>query len=211
MRPRPITKRGTMIQNTAIFQSRLVEPFAPLLGEPLRDVEYWVLEMDADDFRAEQPNLFGVQIVRLRFGAVSLAVTWGGEKSLRSEGIYHHIQALEAATEDVLGPAWAENLRCIPALSTAHWREVISEPLSGVEVIGFSDSPQAIRLLFPHTSLVVAVGYSGDDLLVGDGDDVFVFSAQEWQEQIRRGDHAWTRLWLSAATNRAEVLVGSAK
>jgi len=199
------------MQNTAIFQSRLVEPFMPLLGEPLRDVEYWVLEADADHFHTEQPNAFGVQVLRLRFGAVSLAVTWGGEKSLRSEGIYYHIQALEAATEDVLGPAWTENLRCLPALSAAPWREVANEPLSGVEVIGFSDSPQAVRLLFPQTSLVVAVGYSGDDLLVGDGDDVFVFSAQEWQEQIRRGDHAWTRLWLASDASRAEVLVGSAK
>lgn len=199
------------MQNTAIFQSRLVEPFTSLLSEPLRDVEYWVLEVDADDFHAEQPNAFGVQVLRLRFGAASLAVTWGGERSLRSEGIYHHIQALGAGMEDVLGPAWAENLRCIPALSAAPWREVIGEALSGVEIIGFSDSPQAIRLLFPDTSLVVAVGYSGDDLLVGDGDEVFIFSAQEWREQIRQGHHDWTRLWLASATSRAGVLVGVAK
>lgn len=195
------------MQNTAIFQSRLVEPFTYLLGEPLRDVEYWVLEADADGFRAEQPNTFGVQVLRLRFGAVSLAVTWGREKSLRSEGIYHHIQALGTELEDVLGPAWTENFRCIPALSAAPWGEVIGEPLSGVEIIGFSDSPQAIRLLFPHISLVVAVGYSGDNLLVGDGDEVFVFSAQEWREQIKQGDHDWTRLGLFSATNHTKVKV----
>lgn len=199
------------MQNTAIFQSRLVEPFTSLLGESLRDVEYWVLETDAGGFRAEQPNLFGVQVIRLRFGAVSLAVTWGGEKSLRSEGIYYHIQALEADTEDVLGSAWAENLRCIPALTAGTWQEVISEPLSGVEIIGFSDSPQAIRLLFPHTSLVVAVGYSGDDLLVGDGDELFVFSDAQWREQIKHEDRHWSRLWLASATSRAEVLVGVAE
>lgn len=111
----------------------------------------------------------------------------------------------------MLGPAWTENFRCIPALSAAPWCEIVGEPLSDVEIIGFSDSPQAIRLLFPDTSLVMAVGYSGDDLLVGDGDDVFVFSAQEWQEQIRRGDHVWTRLWLASATSRTEVLVGVAE
>lgn len=178
-----------MMQDTAIFQSRLVEPFMSLLGEPLRDVEYWVLETDADDFHAEQPNIFGVQVIRLRFGTVSLAVTWGGEKSLRTEGIHYHIQALGTEPEAVLGPDWTENFRCVPALSASPWQEVIGEPLSGVEIIGFSDSPQAVRLQFPHTSLAVVVGYPGDYLLLGDSDELLVFSGDEWQEQIKHNNY----------------------
>ncbi len=113
-----------MMQNTAIFQSRLVEPFTSLLGEPLRDVEYWVMKADADDFHAEQPNIFGVQVIHLRFGAVSLAVTWGGEKLLLGKAMHYHIQVMKANQGNGFGPGWAENFRGeavspIPALSAA--------------------------------------------------------------------------------------------
>jgi len=68
-----------------------------------------------------------------------------------------------------------------------------------VEIIGFSDTPQAIRLLFPHTSLVVVVGYPGDYLVLGDGDQLLVFSDADW-EQLKHKDY-WKRLWLASTTS----------
>jgi hypothetical protein len=44
-------------------------------------------------------------------------------------------------------------------------------------------SPQAVELRFPSAHIVVAVGMTAD-LSVGDGDEMLVFTQQEWAQRL---------------------------
>ena len=71
----------------------------------------------------------------------------------------------------------------------------ISTTLVGVEVYGTENSPQLISFLFPCSVLRLAVGYSGDVILLGDGDEILVFSDEQWKNQVNGLPENWALLW----------------
>ncbi len=190
-----------------VFDSMIAEPLDAVLGQTLLSVDYWILDCDKAGFSAEQPNATGVMAVRLCFEETHLRVAPGREETLRADGIYHHIQLhLDGECGDG-GDVWTEKFAEAANIQAALWQRAVGKRLTHVEALGFYDSPQAIRFSFSAAAIVVATGYSGNPLLVGDGDEILVFAGQEWPDRSNTHEQAWERLWSASATVSREVLV----
>ena len=181
----------------AAFESRIAGPLESVLGERLLAVSYWILGYDADLFAVEQPNASGILLVGLRFESFTLEVSWGFEKSLRGDLAYH-VQVLPAGQTLSFEAVSAGNFCEIKDIDAAPWDNAVGKRLTGAEVIGLQGSPQAVRFSFSGTDVVIAIGYAGDDLLVGDGDDVLVFSGREWKSQKSSYGLEWESLWITS-------------
>ncbi len=188
----------------AVFDGAIVEPLNSVLAQTLLSVDYWILDCDQADFSEEQPNASGVMAIRMRFETSELQVTWGFQKPLRADGVYYHVQ-LSLADEGHEEAAWIEKFVRVANVE-ASWREAQGRRLTHVEVLGFWESPQAVRFSFSDTVIVVAAGYSGDPLLVGDGDEILVFGGQEWPERCNTHEQPWERLWSASAVVLGEAL-----
>ena len=179
----------------------VIEPLESVLGQTLFSVSYWLLNYGWGSIPVEQPNELGLLFVSLHFESTALEVSWGFEKSLRGDDLAYHIQVLPAdltyriTAEDAGNYCEAANVDALP------WQEAIGKKLTGVEVIGLQGSPQALRLSFASTDIVIAIGYSGSDLLVGDGDDILVFSGREWQSRKSSYGLEWESLWMASAAS----------
>lgn len=184
-----------------LFDTWIAEPLALVLGEPLLAVNYWVLECDCPTFEADAPNASGIAKIDLDFQTTTLEVTWGWEKRLRNGGTAYHLQVSPLncrSKEAVNGQVWnASGLCRITGTQAQTWAEAIGNPLTHIEVYGLGDSPQAIRFSFIKSDIVVATGYGGEDLMIGDGDDLLLFQDSEWQD--RSGREAWPTLWTATA------------
>ena len=195
--------------SAAAFQRLVCGPLQMVLGQSLLTVNYWLLDYDKADFSLEQPNETGVLTVSLHFERATIEISPGWDKQLRSESIYHHIQVVHAGKTGGIEAAHRENLSETADVHAAPWQEALGKRLTGVEIAGFQGTPQAIRLSFSGTEAVVATGYAGSGLLIGDGDELLVFSGQEWHDQNQNSVHkqAWERLWAASAAAYEEMLV----
>lgn len=182
----------------AMFDSVIAEPLNAVLGQTLLSLDYWILDCDKADFSEEEPNATGVMATRLHFEASELQVVWGFKELLRGNGIYYHVQLSLADEQGQEENTWVENFVQVTDVH-AIWERALGRRLVGVEVLGFWDSPQAVRFSFSDIAVVVAVGYSGDPLLVGDGDELLVFGDQEWPDRSNTHDQPWERLWSASA------------
>ena len=195
--------------SAAAFQRLISGPLQTVLGQSLLAVNYWLLDYDKADFSLEQPNETGVLTVCLHFERAAIEISPGWDNQLRSEGIYHHVQVVQAAKAGSLEAAHRENLSETADVHAASWQEALGKRLTGVEIAGFQGTPQAVRLSFSVAEVVVATGYAGSDLLIGDGDELLIFSGQEWHNQNQNSVHkqAWERLWAASAAAYEEMLV----
>jgi len=181
------------------FEKRISGPLEVVLGQSLLAVSYGILDYDRDKFSAEQPNNFGVLSVRLYFEKLTIELSWGFDQSLRGGDLYYHIQVITAAEPNRIGAMTNGHYFEFTNVCSAPWQEVIGTRLTAVEVLGIQGSPQAVHLSFGNAEVVVAVGYGGEEMLVGDGDDVLVFSEQEWQHKQSIHGGAWETLWTALA------------
>lgn len=191
----------------ATFKNRVAEPLEAVVGKALLAVNYWILDFEKADFLEEQPNASGISVVSLHFGVSNIELAPGWEKPLRANGIHHHIQAFHADGPGSVESVSAKHLCKVAAVQVAPWNEVAGKLLTRVEVVGLGGSPQAVCFSFSKTALVVATGYSGSSLEVGDGDELLVFSGQDWHHQIRNHKQLWERLWMSSSATHDELLV----
>ena len=190
--------RSATAEPEIVFRNLIVEPLESVLGETLLSVSYGILNYDKSVFPVEQPNKNGVLFASLHFGNTTLEISWGFDKSLRGGDLAYHVQVLPAG--ETYGAAMNDGSICeIAHVDAVPWRQIIGKKLTGVEVIGFQDSPQAVRLDFFGRDVVVAVGYGGSELWVGDGDDVLVFSGREWQSTKSVYGAEWQSLWQAQA------------
>ena len=190
------TTKESTIGTSAAFQDLVVGALETVLGQTLRSVSYWILDSDQAEFSQEQPNNSGLLWVSLRFPQNAVAITFGWEKRLRGEDLAYHVQVTSTETPDAAEAGAVGNARELAEVSTAPWGEAIGKRLNEVEVLGLQGSPQAVRLSFSGTDIVAAVGYAGKaDLIVGDGDEVLIFSEHGWHVQKSGYGLEWESLW----------------
>ena len=189
----------------AVFENKVTGPLESVLGQSLLSVSYWVLGYDAGLFSVEQPNASGILVAGLHFEKSTLEVSWGWEKLLRGSDLSYHIQVLPAGQAHGAQAATDGNFCEIKGVDATLWKNAVGKRLTGVEVIGFQGSPQAVRFSFSGAEVVIAIGYAGDDLLVGDGDDLLLFSKQEWQHQRSSYGEEWEHLWANSATKQNKL------
>lgn len=193
----------------AVFENKVTGPLESVLGQSLLSVSYWVLGYDAGWFSVEQPNASGILVAGLHFEKSTLEVSWGWEKLLRGSDLSYHIQVLPAGQTRGAQATTDGNLCEIKGVDAAFWKNAVGKRLTGAEVLGLQGSPQAVRFSFSGTEVVIAIGYAGDDLLVGDGDDLLLFSKQEWQRQKSSYGGEWEHLWTTSATRQNELSTAS--
>ena len=189
----------------AAFESKIAGPLESVLGEPLLAVSYWILGYDQEGFSVEQPNASGILFAGLHFEKSTLEVSWGWEKLLRGSDLSYHIQVLPAGQTHGDEAVTDGNLCEIKDINAALWRNAVGKRLTDAEVIGLQGSPQAVRFSFSGTEVVIAIGYAGDDLLVGDGDDLLIFSKREWEHQESSYGREWEHLWTTSVTRQSEL------
>ena len=187
--------RSTKAKPETAIRKLVIEPLESVLGQALFSVSYWLLNYGWDSILVEQPNELGLLFIRLHFENTALEVSWGFEKSLRGDDLAYHVQVLPADQAYRITAENAGNYCEVADVNALPWQEAIGRKLTGVEVIGLQRSPQALRLSFADTDVVIAIGYSGSDLLVGDGDDILVFSGQKWESQKSSYGLEWESLW----------------
>lgn len=193
-----LTKSATAEPEIA-FRNLIAEPLLSVLGETLLSVSYGILNYDKSTFPVEHPNKHGILFVRLHFGNTTREISWGFDKLLRGSDLAYHVQVLPAGKTYEAAAMSGGSICEIAHVDAVPWRQTIGKKLTGVGVIGFQGSPQAIRLDFFGEDVVVAVGYGGSELLVGDGDDVLIFSGREWQSTESIYGAEWQSLWQAQA------------
>lgn len=189
------------------IESDVIGPLQMALGRPLLAVSYWLLSSDRELFSVGQLNALGVLFVSLHFDKFTLEISPGWEKSLRGSNLAYHIQAIPAGEPGSIKTLNATSLYEVKDAGTFLWQDALGTRLTCIEVIGLQDSPQAIRLVFPSAEVVIAIGYAGDELLVGDGDDLLIFSKREWQHQKSSYGGEWKSLWTTSATRQSGLAV----
>lgn len=182
-------------------------PITSVIGDTLVDVVYWTLQADHEGFQVDQPSATGLAAIRLRFGSGGLEITWGWENSLLPNGAAYHINVTQAQRPELAGLWNTDTLSRVSATNAVPWHGVIGETLSSVAILGPGESPQAIRFAFASSAIVVAIGYSGDVLCLGDGDELLVFTEEEWAALTAEGPQPWHRLWSAAAPMRPAFAV----
>ena len=185
------------------FDILIAQPLTTAMGEPLLAVNYWVLNCDCPTFETDSSNASGIAKIDLEFRTTTLEVTWGWEKRLRSGGAAYHLQisALKhQGDEGLVSQVWNSSGLCRVNGSQAEaWVGAVGTPLTGVEVYGLAATPQAVRFAFSKSGIVVATGYAGEELIIGDGDELLAFSDSEWQS--RGGRNLWSTLWTASSVS----------
>ncbi|MGI4790115.1 MAG: hypothetical protein ACRYFS_14835 [Janthinobacterium lividum] len=195
----------------AAFESQIAGPLQSVLGKTLLAVTYQIIASDRNEFSVEQPNDTGVLIVILCFDQTMIEITPGWDKQLRSDGIYHHIQVVTTGKQGSKAAYNSDKLWEIAPIHASPWQQALGKRLIGVEVTGLQGTPQAIRLSFSDLDIVIAVGYAGSDptlsdLVIGDGDEILIFSEQDWNSHANTHKQVWETLWMISATRRSKLM-----
>jgi len=197
-----------------ILKNVITEPLQNVAGRTLRAVNYFYILWD--EFSPETPNQHGgCQGIHLVFDGGEVEFDWASEKALRDPfgNIAYHLAVLDHSGRRQALQGWTEEdcarLRIIAATETRLWRSHVGELLERIEVLGdrldeARFSPQAVRLHFPSAAVIIAIGMTSSEVIaegrnpvdsVGDGDEVLVFSEQEWAALPRRGIDRLIACW----------------
>jgi hypothetical protein len=169
------------------FEEFVTGPMIKSVGTALRSVEYYALDCDLPDFDASDLTASGgCQGVHLTFDGGEFEVDWGIVPDLRDPNGYfaYHLMVrplLKGQVSEILHGRTPVN-----ATEALPWKSVIGETLLTVSVQGIvleehRPFPQAVEFTFPSGRIYVIVGWTGTILSLGDGDEVLVFSAEEWE------------------------------
>lgn len=185
-----------------IVNSTIIAPLLPLVGQTLKAVNYYYLWY-GDDFDPERPNeCGGCQGVHLIFDKNEVELDWDYRPEFRGGdgGIAYHLTASDHSIRREGLRVWTEDdiagLNLISASETNLWKKFIDKPVTHLELLGEHldserCSPQALRLYFLDESIIIAIGMTPSSdppiLYVGDGDEVLVFSEQDWVSPVQQG------------------------
>ena len=199
-----------------LFRSMITEPLTRLVGRSLRSVIYYVLYFELPDFDVDAANAsVGCQGVRLIFDGGEVELDWDWQSALRgidkndtSSVIAYHIVARSISERQALVQVYAEDdedvsgLGSIEATTAVPWKSVHGEVLRSVTVWGFLlpnslYSPQAVTFSFDSGMVAITIGYiQMQPLWIGDGDEVLVFTEQEWNLRVtQQPENELVPLW----------------
>jgi hypothetical protein len=177
----------------------ILEPSWAVAGKVLLSVHYWLADFEASTFQLDTPNLSGLYAVNLVFADTILEIFPGWDTLLRAENAYHIQTRLIPVGEAGSDLTRATNLICVEADQARLWRDALNQPLTAIEVYGTPTSPQLIRFALPSTLTVVAIGYSGETPLLGDGDEILLFSNEQSYLAAEILPGIRTKLWESSS------------
>ncbi len=179
----------------SFFQNLIINPLQTIMNSKLEYVRYLILKIDVQNFNIEKPNDNGMSAITLGLSDNILVIYIGWEKGLLDANTYHiqtHLGS-DIKVDDNLFDS--ERFTEISGSESGIWKGLINQKLIAVEVYGVKASPQILRLIFPENSVVIATGYSGDEILIGDGDDILILSTDEWQTIDKTLNTRWDLLW----------------
>ncbi len=201
-----------MMDYNAEMEKAIKLPLRHAIGTPLLSVTYFVLSSDYPQFNTDDPNSSGgCQGIHLVFCGAELEVDWASwYEALRDRypggNIASHL-LISDHSERIQGtkPFSEEGGTQVPidATQSIYWRNVVNRPLTQVNVWGeklenSNYSPQAVSLVFGSAAVVIAVGMTGSEIYLGDGDEMLVFSETEWnslQKLDVRGEEWLVPFW----------------
>ena len=189
------------IDSNAVFHILIEQPLQAVLNQRLRKIGYWLLSFEERDFCLETPNRSGLYAVRMEFENRILELFPAWDNWLRGTNAYHIQARLVPQDRESDAFRYVKSLTVVEAKETALWSNALAQPLTSVEVYGIGQSPQAICLAFSSEKVVVSIGYSGEKPLVGDGDEILVFSYEQWRSQEKTLSNPWTDI---GATRRGK-------
>lgn len=175
--------------HSAEFDDRITKPLQAVLGKRLISVFFWIVSSDKAIFDPEKPNSTGLVAVRLCFDGSSVDTVSAWQEALKGEGNSHHIQFSHKE-------AWLDkgkkSIESICVSQNLLWSKLVDQTLTDISVYGAASNPQAVVMQFGEPSVALTIGYAGDNLiedtgdemLIGDGDDVLVLSLTEWQHHV---------------------------
>lgn len=158
-----------------LLDRQVLDAVRPAVGRRLIGVRYDVLAADLSEFDVRAPNeTGGCQSIVLVFEDLTVTLSWSendGWRSLLGDAQSHFsITALSG------GKPIGLSVDRIPP-----WDACVGQALGGFELLAAAGAPQAIRLIFPARSPVVATGYHGrNPAWIGDGDELLVFCENDW-------------------------------
>ncbi|MES2461455.1 MAG: hypothetical protein V4671_12805 [Armatimonadota bacterium] len=175
--------------NQAAFEEFVTGPLVRLVGTPLHSVEYYALDCVPDFDANHLTESGGCQGVHLTFDGGEVEVDWANVPDLRDpEGdIAYHLMVrhlLEGQASEIL-----HGRTPVDATEVLPWKTVIGEALRSVTVHGFLQRfirkedrsiPQAVEFTFSSARIFVIFGMTGTTLSLGSGNEILVFSAEEW-------------------------------
>lgn len=192
-------------QRTAL-QKFATDPLKRLVGTALRSVVYYVLDCDMADFDpSDLITSGGCQGVGLFFDGGEAELDWGFEQEMRDPtGLlaYHLLVRSVSERENVAA------ISSVVATEAFPWKQIRDEILLSTTVWGVvldenRPIPQAVELAFPSAHIFVTIGWTGDTLCVGDGDEVLVLDSEQWV-RLRKAQHpaedGMILLWRSPST-----------
>ena len=170
------------------FHRQVVAPLECVIGRQLIDVYYWVLSVDAPTFNIDAPNQSGsVRVVVLQFDDAVLEVDLGVERELTNSDAFENIHLIVRADAEVIDRTAAEQLgfggwTYVQASTGLHWSKTLHKKLEHVSVFGDNLRPVAISFEFQQATIMIAVGDGQwSPTVIGDGDDLLLFSGDEWK------------------------------
>lgn len=188
------------------FRTLIIAPLEAASGLRLFSVNYWLLDFEEQFFHLDTPNESGIFAISLLFEGIAIDISPAWDRIHRDESNHHYIQAPRVPIDNRSGElAFAERLLKIPADRTMIWRDAINDQLIGAEVSGDNHTPQAIRLLFPSATVIISLGYSGDELYIGDGDELLVFSDEQWRLQVQRMMRPMNNIWACRIAKKSGI------
>jgi len=188
----------------SLFATCMAEPLQHVIGQALKSVIYYPLQYDCQHFDIDGPNdSGGCQAIHLVFETGELELDWDWLQIFRAAAddfvsppiVYHLIaRSTSQRRPTVCVPTEDDcsGLGALDAMEAKIWKRVVGEPLVGGKVWGVAlpeerYSPQSVELQFPSGQIVVAVGMT-DDRSIGDGDEMLVFSAEEWRQRLSESE-----------------------
>ena len=189
-----MTQMGSMRPDAAIH-ALVLQPLEVALDKVLLSVGYWLMDFDKPAFNVETPNASGLCAISMVFGDDLLEILPGWDHRLRGATAYHIETRFVSGSRANHELARSARLAEAPADRDTLWRNAIGHALTGVEVYGIGAFPHLIRFIFASTKITVAIGYSGDPPLIGDGDEILVFSDDDWLRVQRTLPDEWTKIW----------------
>ena len=207
--------------NQAAFQEFVSKPLEGLVGTALRSVEYYALDCDLPDFDARALTASGCQGIHLVFDGGEVEVDWGNSvQELRDPTGFFAYYLTVRTLKERRRPEQFHGLTPVDATGASPWVTVIGEPLLSVTVLGSVVEvgraiPQAVEFTFPSGSIFAIIGWSGQwsedtgtrsigECAIGDGDEILVFSAEQWarlQPEYFMAESFPVPLWQSQGEN----------
>ena len=161
------------IDYDSALNSLIKEPLSVGIGEELTGVKYVILALDQDTFQLNSPNSSGLCGIILQFGRVELHLYPGRDRRLRATGKYFNIEARVRDASDTA--TWDAELTTVMNAETSElWSHLISQTASSVDVVASDLTPQVIVIRFGFSEVSIATGYSGEPIIVGDGDEILI-------------------------------------